>query len=75
MSSSTSGGEDAADDDVVFSDAKEEVDQSETEVGPSLSGHIMKLSCARMNEWLMNNSELAYGSFAGWCQRRRSNAR
>ena len=50
MSSSTSGGEDAADDDVVFSDAKEELDQSETEVGASLSRHTMKLFCSRKNE-------------------------
>ena len=53
MSSSTSGGEDAADDDVVFSDAKEEVDQSETEVGPSLTRHTLKLSCYRINEYLL----------------------
>ena len=46
MSSSTSGGEDAADDDVVFSDAKEELDQSETEVGASLFRHTIELFCS-----------------------------
>ena len=39
MSSSTSGAEDAADDDVVFSDAKEEVEVDQIEVGVSLTLH------------------------------------